>query len=315
MPRNDQIRSGLCYNRANPKGAAVSYFLFFYSYALVLATTTAFAGFFGLYIRQRKRLYKYVALLFGLYLVDITFLWMTESIPEFSALFNSLHRERPYLYTLFNTTILLTYRLILGDLLDYPPSNHEAALWLLCITGIVSEWYIRNELYRVAVDLVFPNLLHGWTALSGMVIYLHQGKFVEGQRKTAALALAAILVIEGILLFIPSPGIRTISYEITGGAITLYGLAFLASRLRIARDRIDDLQPLKLVQTYGLTRREEELLKLLLDHKTNREISEELTISIGTVKTHVHHIYEKIGVTSRKELETAALRAEREDIV
>lgn len=66
------------------------------------------------------------------------------------------------------------------------------------------------------------------------------------------------------------------------------------------------MQPLAFAQEHDLTRREGEILKLLLEHKTNREIGEELCISTGTVKTHVRHIYEKIGVTSREELYDAA---------
>lgn len=54
--------------------------------------------------------------------------------------------------------------------------------------------------------------------------------------------------------------------------------------------------------TYQLTGREKELLKKLLDDKTNQEISEELFISLGTVKTHVHNIFQKVGASKRNQL-------------
>lgn len=53
-------------------------------------------------------------------------------------------------------------------------------------------------------------------------------------------------------------------------------------------------------RTYDLTRREEEVLRLLLDGKSFAAIAGELFISDNTVKTHVRHIYRKMGV-NRKE--------------
>jgi ATP/maltotriose-dependent transcriptional regulator MalT len=48
-----------------------------------------------------------------------------------------------------------------------------------------------------------------------------------------------------------------------------------------------------------LTRREFEILSLLADDLTNLEIAQRLVISIGTVKTHTHNIYAKLGVRNR----------------
>jgi LuxR family maltose regulon positive regulatory protein len=48
-----------------------------------------------------------------------------------------------------------------------------------------------------------------------------------------------------------------------------------------------------------LSERELEVLGLVVAGLTNREIAEKLFISVGTVKTHTHHIYGKLGVNSR----------------
>lgn len=49
----------------------------------------------------------------------------------------------------------------------------------------------------------------------------------------------------------------------------------------------------------GLTARELEVLKLLCCGRTNREIGECLHIGLATVKTHLTHIFEKLGVETR----------------
>ena len=48
-----------------------------------------------------------------------------------------------------------------------------------------------------------------------------------------------------------------------------------------------------------LTEREAEVLRLMAEGLSNREISERLFIAIGTAKSHVSNIYGKLGVSSR----------------
>lgn len=55
-----------------------------------------------------------------------------------------------------------------------------------------------------------------------------------------------------------------------------------------------------------LTEREMEVLHLLAAGLSNRQIAEQLVVSLGTVKSHIHHIFGKLEVSSRTE---AAARA------
>lgn len=51
-----------------------------------------------------------------------------------------------------------------------------------------------------------------------------------------------------------------------------------------------------------ITGREREIIELIVQGKSNREIEKELFISIYTVKNHVQNIYAKLGVRSRAKL-------------
>ena len=55
----------------------------------------------------------------------------------------------------------------------------------------------------------------------------------------------------------------------------------------------------------NLTKQERRILELVAKGWRNSKIGTELFISTKTVETHLHHIYEKLGVSSRTE---AALR-------
>jgi two-component system NarL family response regulator len=57
-----------------------------------------------------------------------------------------------------------------------------------------------------------------------------------------------------------------------------------------------------------LTPRELASLRLMADGKSNKEIANELGISDRTVKTHLGHLFEKLGVTSRTEAVKIATR-------
>ncbi len=62
----------------------------------------------------------------------------------------------------------------------------------------------------------------------------------------------------------------------------------------------------------ALSRREEEVLELLAQGLTNRELAKALFISEATVKVHLRHIYEKLGVRSRTEAILRALEREQD---
>jgi LuxR family maltose regulon positive regulatory protein len=61
-----------------------------------------------------------------------------------------------------------------------------------------------------------------------------------------------------------------------------------------------------------LSRREHAVLSLLPTRLSNLQIAEELDVSVNTLKTHLKHVYRKLGVTSRRE---AVLIAEKEQLL
>jgi DNA-binding NarL/FixJ family response regulator len=49
----------------------------------------------------------------------------------------------------------------------------------------------------------------------------------------------------------------------------------------------------------SLTPRQQEILRLLVEGKTNKEIARELEVSLGTVKIHLAAVFRALGVTTR----------------
>ena len=58
----------------------------------------------------------------------------------------------------------------------------------------------------------------------------------------------------------------------------------------------------KIVEEFHLTRREKEILELLIKGSSSKQIEKELFISSHTVKNHIYNLYQKLGTKSRGQL-------------
>jgi DNA-binding NarL/FixJ family response regulator len=68
---------------------------------------------------------------------------------------------------------------------------------------------------------------------------------------------------------------------------------------------LERVAPMRVMDARGeelLTNREHQVVSLVADGLNNREISEQLHLSEHTVKNHLFHIFEKLGISSRVEL-------------
>ena len=63
-------------------------------------------------------------------------------------------------------------------------------------------------------------------------------------------------------------------------------------RLKIANET-------KALEDLPITKREREILGLVSKGKTNKEIAQELSLSLSTVRNHITHIFRKLGTSNR----------------
>ena len=65
-------------------------------------------------------------------------------------------------------------------------------------------------------------------------------------------------------------------------------------------------------KTIRITDREAEVIRLIANGHSNKEVADKLFISIHTVKAYLEHIYEKLGINNRVRL---ALWAYKNNII
>ena len=101
--------------------------------------------------------------------------------------------------------------------------------------------------------------------------------------------------------------VRTLPAEVYGGLIALiFTVAGIYAGLRLRRPHVlpaapavEPPAPLPTPFENPLTPREHEILLLIAEGLSNREIGERLFVSENTVKTHSSRLFEKLGVNRR----------------
>ena len=130
------------------------------------------------------------------------------------------------------------------------------------------------------------------------------------------LYLAAFLSVEFMFIDeIALDFIYALSKIITCAAPVLFLDHFLrlwrggTSRVSLPSSTLDELS----MNKYSISKREREVIQLICQGKSNKEIAEELYISVSTVKDHVHNILKKTNADNRVQL-TILFRCSSHDL-
>ena len=85
-----------------------------------------------------------------------------------------------------------------------------------------------------------------------------------------------------------------------------------SSQLRLVLDAFANALSPRLINSEGrilLTKREDEVVRLVVEGASNREVAEKLGLTEHTVSNYLFRIYEKLGISTRVELVLYALKA------
>ena len=78
----------------------------------------------------------------------------------------------------------------------------------------------------------------------------------------------------------------------------------------LCRNKLSYVNKISFKSNQELTKRQEEVLKLISKGYSNEEISEKMVISAATVKTHINNIYSKFNINREtKDVSTMRVRA------
>ena len=287
-------------------------FIFFYNLLLTLVFVILALSYLLLYQRERRPIYLWIGAMFGSFFADNLVLYMKELLPGFTSYYTATTVHH-YLGSLIGMLILFSYRRVLLADGDQVPSRREYLLWacaialavLLCVPALGLSLKYPSVLSGLVSFLVF------FLALRGRLRNPQHPYLIPTRVVAIALGLQMLEALErlidgfGLDSLVPN---RYLSVELVSLFFSGLAIWHLISKFPSPSDtpqpKAADPFPMlpAFSQQMGLTPREREVLELLAQGMSNKEIGDKLFISEGTVKTHIHNIYQKAGISNRFQL-------------
>ena len=311
---------------------------FFYNIVLLVLFTMVMSFAMSAYAARRQAVCLPIITLFLFYLLDTAIIYMTEIIPSAADWYDTIFMSVPTFKTIiYIVTALCLFQLrnalfarrfsspqvavliALGLWYLFIPMMANSALkvWLyyfayqvftfcfslvtlrtLAAQPIASESLRRNIGMFLKLTLLFSVLIAAEDSVvifnldiySSSRIYIHDRNHCEDLLRICySLILLRVFYRERAEVFsVP------VTPAVTAPVSTPEPVA--------AHGEKPDPRTAAFAGDLRLTGRESEILLLLLENADNQEISRRLCISIGTVKTHVHNIFQKAEVEHRYEL-------------
>ena len=307
---------------------ATQILLILYNIVLTIILTVAVCCTLFLYHQSKRPMLVALGVLFAAYLLDNTIVFCTEVIPDFAIIYDQTFLKTPSVKTVYFVTIVGSLLFALHCAIPAFTLKQLAIMifiysaLLICIPMISQNDWMLFFYYFTTQLLIIG--ISGW----GLVALRNtEGSFDRGMLRRIFLyflCLSILVLAEDsfvIFLFDKLSGPRVKIHNRNFSENLMYlGLAwpvfhYTLNRMKhvpvvteeTAQEEPDQPDREKMdfytfCTAYNLTEREQEILFHLLEAKSQQQISDELYIALGTVKTHIHNIYQKTDCTNRNHI-------------
>lgn len=302
------------------------YYIFLLNIAGLIIRVICIFLFLLVYFQTRKKVFAWCAVLFGALCTNTILLYMADFLPGFSNFYNAQIGSEPLARSLLDMGYIVSYRMIIRHGLNLPLKKGEPLCITLLFLMIPVCWLAPAS---PALNLFYTTVSWFYTFAVFLlgILQCRKCSYPEQTKRLIRFFLSAFLILEilaylevlrwantGELYFettLPSYGQRLIFTALIGLLQNFlgvwYGFYFLRKMMTAPKDpTLSEPTVLAFAEKIKLTQRETEILKLVLKQMKNQEIAEELHISLGTVKTHIHNIFTKAEVESRDQLSKRA---------
>lgn len=299
-----------------------------YNILLTVVLSLASCCVYFLYRHHRRPLLIAICTMFVVYLIDNTIVFCTEIVPDFAGVYDRMFLETPSVKTIYFVTLIGSLLFALHCVIPAFTLKQMVlmiflyAAVLICIPMISQHDWMVFSYYFITQILTIGISSWGLVALRKV-----ESSFDRGMLKRFFLyfLIMSILILaeDSFVIFFRDrfygPRVKINNRNFCENLMYL-GLAvpvfrYTARQLKIHSpvsveapvqqppepDR-NQLDLHTFCCTYNLTEREQEILSHLLQSKSQQEISEELVIALGTVKTHIHNIYQKTDSANRNQI-------------
>lgn len=295
--------------------------LFFYNIAVMAAYVFCAVIFHLFHRRCGSKVYRYISWVFLLFVLDNLIYYMVEFLPSFSFYYDNCVYFRAISSNLMSFLIIFSYRLVLLAALTETITKIEKVVWIFVLVlqitvplffpGCNYVQGLSSLMHILAIAIFIRSLYKKWTSMgevtSPVEIKKHDVQISDGVL-IVSLILQVMFAVENLrMLILLNTNSRSVTIELIGFFYTVLAVRFIIRKLTqelmpvAAASNVSDADTVFLAfcDQYELTSRERDVASLLSEGLSNQEIAQKLYISEGTVKTHVHNIYKKLGINTR----------------
>lgn len=306
----------------------MDYFLFFVNILLTIACSTSVASAYFLNRVRGGKVFATLGMLFLIYFLDNTVVFMTEVVPGFALLYDNIFMASPVFKAVFHIAMVYCFIFIHKQILREKINSIDYVLLFIYAMVLFTSNFIPDGATSSWVFYAPTQIFNGGLAVYGLIRVKTYPKGYLRSFYRLYKKLCAYTIIMNILILLEDTYVifnvdvynsvdpvifnRNISEN-----IMLMGYAIVLMRYTRLVLKNRDMSvfgpvmvpPANVISTtdafchlYSLTDRERDVLNELLEGYSILEISERLYISSGTVKTHIHNLYRKTEVGRKSEL-------------
>lgn len=307
---------------------AAALFSVFYNIILTVVLALAVCSSYYLFRQRKHSMPIAMCAVFCAYLLDNTIVFCTEIIPEFASAYNEIFVKNPSVKTVYFIVLIGSLLYALHSVMPSFTVQKMAgtvaiyAALLICIPMISQNDWMVYIYYFTTQLLVISTCI--WCLAALWKNPDASGLSVLRQLLLYFLFMSILVLVEDtvVIFFLDRYDHGWLQINNRNFAENFLYLG-LAARIALSAGRC--LQEVTapaapspaenlpapegpqssttqaFASAYNLTDREQEILALLVQAKSQQEISDELVIALGTVKTHIHNIYHKTGSANRSQ--------------
>ena len=294
--------------------------IFVYNILLIILYSITMAFAINSYIKEKNKVFLLISLYLAFYIFDNIIIYMTEFLNTFAQSYDQAFMSAPAVKTIiFMGNAFFSVSIIAELQKETLKPLHYTLLIVLAV------WMISIPLLPNSAFKVWLYYLGNQVFLFYLGFYCWRGakKDLPDLNKGYLKKLTVICLLFSILIVIEDSFVifnvdqysslttkiynRSISEDIFSIVVCLLMVHFFL-KVRQVQEEIstEEQEEAVLIQRFchahQFTQRETEIFELLLFHRTNQEIADQLFLSLGTVKTHVHNIFIKLDIKKRTQI-------------
>ena len=306
---------------------AVALLSVIYNISLTVILTLAACCVFFLYHQSKRPMLVALCVMFAAYLLDNTIVFCTEIIPEFAILYDRMFLETPSIKTVYFVTLVGSLLFALHCAIPAFTLKQMALLIFIYTALLICVPMISQNDWMVFFYYFTTQLLVICISGYGLIALRHtESSFDRGMVKRIFLYFLCmsllVLAEDSFVIFfldhLSGPRVKINNRNYSENLLYL-GLSWPIFRYTVSQLKQIPTQTAAAAEEAGepdsevviyrafcashnLTEREQEILIHLLQAKSQQEISDQLVIALGTVKTHIHNIYQKTDSANRNQI-------------